>query len=371
MRFPLSVGIVLSACLPITAQGNQDPQKQLAELNAEKGRLQREIEFVKGRVANAKALLKTNTGRGMPAFRTLDAGKSAVAQAVAPPVAPRPARLMADDERANFTGDTMLVVNGSPIRQQLYDELMTYQETLPGDDAQKSVRSMMAIADLVRIETIATTFAESGAEAHLADAVSELDSGKSFEEVVKAHGTLRDTPADGRIQVMRRSPWGVRFEQVAFSTPVGKHSRPFRHHSGFVVIKPEEFVKGATPDVDKVVVRVLCVPYGEPEAITKAEGMLANGQVEIVVRDKEVLRMLPPGFQDPEEMRAAAEQQQLETLAQTVATAEAELQALRGSDKEEDKVRVREMERRLDVMRARLAQIRGESGKAPETPKED
>lgn len=371
MRLPLPVGIVLSTCLSLAAQGTQDPQKQLSELNAEKARLQREIEFVKSRVTNAKALLKSNIGRGMPAFRTIDAGKSAVAQPAAPPVAPRPARLMADDERANFTGDTMLVVNGSPIRQQQYDELMTYQATLPGDEAQTSVRSILAIADLVRIEAIATTFAESDAEPRLADALSEVEAGKSFEDVVKERGSLRDAPADGRIQVTRRSPYGVRFEQVAFSTPPGARSRPFRHHTGLVVLKVEDYVKGAAPEVDKVVARVLCIPYAEPEAIAKAESALANGQVEIIARDKDVLRMLPPGFQDPDEVRAAAQQQQLETLAQSVARIEAEIEALRASGKEEDKEKLREMERRRDVMKSRLAQMRGEQQGAPETPKKD
>lgn len=368
-----TLGILLLPCLPLTAQSAQDPAAELAELAKEKERLQREIGFVKGRVANAKDTLKNNLGRGVPAFRTIDAGKTTVAAPAqaTPPVAPRPARLMADDERSNFTGDTMLVVNGHPIRQAQFDELMAYQATLPGDASAKAIHGMMAVSELVRIETMASSFTESEVEVQAAEALGEIESGKTMAEVAKARGTLRGAPENGQVEITRRSVHGLRIEQVAFSTPEGSRSRPFRHHGGIAILQVDGIERGATPELDKCKAHVVVVPYADPESLAKVESLLANGQVEIVARDKDVMQMLPAGFQDQDEVRKAAAASAAVTMETALAQLEAEIAKLKTSPNEDDKTLLQDLERRREAMKARMEKLRQATPAGEAPPKKD
>jgi len=347
---------------PVVAPKPQDPAKELADLRAEKLRLQKEIEFAKRRVGGIKDLLKNNLGRREPTWRAIDAGKTAVVQPAAPPVAPRVARVMLDDERANHAADVMLLVNDSPIRQTQFDQLMEYQNTMPGDDSAAAIRGQIAVADLVRIEMMATSFAESEAEVKLAEAVSEMQAGKKVADLVKTYGTLRGAPEDGKVEITRRSMYGVRLEQVAFTTPAGTASRPFRHHGGWVVLHVDSVEKGATPELDKVIAHALQVSYDTPDAVLKMEGLLNSGQVAIVVRDKATLELLPPTFRDPEELRATARPNQIQMLEKMLAQIEQQMEKLRASDTDADKAMLMDLQRRQEQVKERLEKIRAEGG---------
>lgn len=358
--------ILLLTCFPLAAQGAEDTGKAIADLTREKENLQREIAFAKARVADSRATLR-NLGKQALNFRTIDAGKSTVAQPVAPPMAPRPARLMQDDERATFAGDTMLVVNSNPIRQLQFDELMAYQNTMPGDESAKTVRSMIALAELIRIEMMTTSFQETEVELKLGEALAALEGGTNIGDVIKAHGKLRGAAEDGAIEITRHTPHGIRLEQVAFSTPAGTRSRPFRHHTGIAIVQVDKVEKGASPDLDKVSAHVLVVPYAEDEAIAKIESLLAAGQVEIIARDKDVMKMLPAGYQDPEEVRAAAAVNANEGMRKAVAEIEAEMARLRDSDTPEDRAQLESLTQRHQKMKLRLdAMEKAKDGKPPE-----
>lgn len=358
----LSLGLLALLCAPAVSQSlaaqNPDPAKELADLQKEKERLQQEISYAKERVAHSKDLLR-GLGKNKISWRAIDAGKTmATSSPTAPPMARRPARLMADDEKASAARDTMLMVNGNAISQPAYDELMAYLGATPGDAQVQSMRSMMCLADLIRIEVMTNEFRENGSETRLAEALAEMEGGKGIGDVIKKYGTLRDVPADGKIEVTRNSVHGPRFEFVAFSTPAGARSRPFRHHTGFVVIQVDSVAKGATPELDKISAQVLCVPYAEAEAVLKTESQLANGQVDIVVRDKDVMRMLPPGFQDPDDLRATAAATGVQTMEKALAEIEDEIAKLSQSPDESARARAKDLTRRRDAMKSRLEGIK-------------
>ncbi len=159
-------------------------------------------------------------------------------------------------------------------------------------------------------------------------------------------------------EALRAGVAGTRFEQVAFTTPAGAQSRPFAHHTGFVVLQVDALTKGATPELDKVKATVLCVPYADPEAIVKIENQLANAQIEIVVRDKDVMRMLPPGFQDQDELRTAALTNGTEAIEKALTDIEAELARLTQSPDEGARARAQQLTRRRDAMKARLEDMK-------------
>lgn len=363
---PLEVNPLAPAV--VAPKAPQDPAKEAADLQAEKLRLQKEIEFAKRRVGGIKDLLKNNLGRREQTYRAIDAGATVVAPPAAPPMAPRQARLMLDDERSNHPADVMLLVNGSPIRQGQFDQLMDYQNLLPGDDSAKMVRGQQAVADLIRIETMATAYSETEAEVKVAEAVSELQNGKKVADLVKTYATLRGAAEDGRIEVTRHSMHGVRLEQIAFTTPAGTASKPFRHHAGYVILHVDSVEKGATPELDKVVAHALQVSYDSPEGIAKMEGLLASGQVEIVTRDKQVMELLPPNFRDQDEVRAAARPNQLQMFEKMVAQIEEQMEKLRASDTADDKAMLANLEQRHQQMKERLEKLRAEAAANPATP---
>lgn len=369
MHLSLRLAILLLTCTPVAAQAIEDPTKAIADLQKEKERLQREIDFVKGRVADSRQTLR-KLGHQSLSFRTIDAGKTTAAPPVAPPVARRPARLMQDDERQAYPHDTMVVVNGNPIRQGQFDELLTYQAGAATDEAARAMHSMIALADLIRIENIVSSFAESEATVHIAEALSELEGGRAIGELAKSLGTLRGAAEDGAVDITRHSPHGVKLERIAFNTPAGSRSKPFTHYTGLAVIQVDSTEKGTTPELDKVHAHVIVAPFTDADGITKADSMLASGQVEIVVRDREVMKMLPAAFQDAEEVQAARTKNTAEDLAKAVAEMEKEVARIRESKNPEEQARLEGLEKRLEKMRMRLDAMQKEANPEGGTPPE-
>lgn len=377
MNLRTNFGLLLLSCFPLAAMA-QDPAKELADLTAEKQRLLAEIQFVKTRVAQVKTQLGSTLGKDMAPFRTIDAGKSVTAPPVMPPVARRPARIMMDDERSSHAGNEMVLVNGSPIRQEAFDELLAYLKDSP---VEESIRATIALADLIRIEAMASAFPESEAEAQLPEALAEIEGGKDFAEVAKARGTIRGA-TDARIDVTRHSQFGLKLEQVAFSLQPGSQSRPFRHHTGITVLKCVSLEKGATRDLDKAVVDVLNIPYSnDPDTIAKMENQLSMGQVEIIVRDQEVMQMLPPVYQDPDTVRQAqlvdagretepkSGASAVDALAHALEQLDAEIAEVQKLAKPEDKARLKELMLSRREMHNKLTKLR-EMNK-PQEPKKD
>jgi len=93
------------------------------------------------------------------------------------------------------------------------------------------------------------------------------------------------------------SPFGPRFEQVAFSTEIGKRSRPFRTPEGIALLVVDGEVKGERPELDRRNCTVVQVAYSkDAEAMTKAQTMINQGQIDILVRDEQAMAVVPAMF---------------------------------------------------------------------------
>ena len=276
----------------------QTPEQELAELAKEKARLEREIKYVQDRAKSSKGMLANKLQSPAQTFRAIDAGVNRP-PAAAPTPQPRLARIGAGDELAGFPPDVMLIVNGRPINRSLFDAIMTHMKVAGGAEPE-NMRAQRVLYDLVAIEVMSGAFAESEAEVGLGEVLSELDKGKTMQELAKKHGILQSDP-DGRVEVTRNSPLGPRLEYIAFETKPGTRAKPFRNARGIVLLQVDSFEKGATPDLDKVIGTAVQIPFSSDAAtLARAQQNVNLAQMDIIVRDADVLAMLPQRWRQPD-----------------------------------------------------------------------
>ena len=282
---------------PVQEPAAQEPAPQkssgdiITELQREKARLQREIEYAKSRAKNANKMLAEKLGKRGQSFGSIDAGTNMPARPQ--PMAMKKARLINESERVNYGDDVMLVVDGLEVRQPEFDGLLTYMQSLSntGDDAMRSQRIMF---ELIRVYSVAAAFPENAAEAEITDIYGQLQSGTPMADVVKRHGAVLGAKEDGTVVVTRNSFLGTKFEAMAFGLKEGETSRPFRNVFGYVIIAAEKIEKGSTPELDKVTASAVQVRYsGDQTKLNEAQAAASRGQVEVLVRDEQVLAMLP------------------------------------------------------------------------------
>jgi hypothetical protein len=278
----------------------QDPDKTsankpadvLQQLTREKERLESEIEYAKNRAKNANAMLAQKLGKRGQTFKAIDAGTSVAAAPAA--VAPaKKARLMEAKEVEGQPADVMLLVGNQPIKQGQFDELMAYLATSPvaGDEASRAQRVLF---DLVRTASVVGAFPENGALGQVGDLLGQLQSGKPIAELIKAVGSVQGAKEDGSVEITRNSYLGTKVEQVAFTLKAGEPSRPFATPQGLLILQVDSLEKGASPELDKVKAKALLVPWqADPAALQKAQVAAMQGQVDLVVRNQQVLDMLP------------------------------------------------------------------------------
>ncbi|MEZ6037493.1 MAG: hypothetical protein R3F29_08435 [Planctomycetota bacterium] len=301
LRYCLCAPLLLAFSLP--AQEAQDPEKQqgptpqqeLESLQSEKLRLQKEIHYAQGRVADAKNLLRNKLNRPEHNFRAIDAGASAASQPLAAPRQQRKAaRIGTAEELGQQPEGTMLVVEGRGISQGFFDKVMDYmREHSAGDEAVKAQRVLF---DMIRTEAMAAAFYESEGEAKFGDVLGQLQQGKSVAELAKETGSVNGADPEGRVEVTRNSPHGPFFEHIAFTTEPGTDAAPFRNAFGYVLMHVDSIEKGATPEQDKAICHVAQVGYADRAEVARAQLRVNTGQIEVIVRDQEVLDMLPALF---------------------------------------------------------------------------
>jgi len=268
------------------------PVDVIGELQREKERLQSEIEFARDRVRNAKVALASKLGQRGQTFKEIDAGTNAPAPA---PVAQmRKARVMQPAEVETQPQDVLALVNGEPIRAGEFQEMMEYLRSSPssGDDNQRAQRVWF---ELVRTQSVVGAFPENDASARIADIYGDFEAGKSVSDVAKVVGTVQGAGPDGSVEITRNSFLGTKFEQVAFSLRPGQRSRPFPTPQGIAIVEVLSIEKGDSPEFDKVKAHVLQVGWqADPAMLQRAQSAATTGQVDIVVRNEDVLAQLPP-----------------------------------------------------------------------------
>lgn len=292
---------------PTPAAGNQEPAKQdpdkpqptpvdkIAELERERERLTKEIEFVRERVAKAGATLSDKIANRKLVVKSINAGTSVAAPA--PVAAPRMARVLSPDEAKNV-GDALLVVNTRPIHKAQVDELVDYQKAYPssGDDQLRMHRAML---DLIRTEATHGSFLEPAKEAEqgIADLRAQAEKGADLAELAKTRSQGAGAQEGGKIEVTRNSFHGLKLEQMAFSTKEGAMSPVFKTPMGYAFLRADKFEKGESPDMDKVQATLVQLNYfGDANEMRQVQSAVATGQLDIAVRDDATLEMLPVMF---------------------------------------------------------------------------
>jgi len=278
----------------------QDPQARLEELNKERARLEQEIRYAKERAANAKKLLKERLDGVEQQFKSIDAGAI-----VTNKPAPRPqrkfARVAGKDEMERHPEGTLVVVEGRAIGTGYFDRVMNFmRESTPGAD--ENLLAQRVLFDMIRIESVAAPFFESEGEADIGDALLMLQQDKTIDDVIAKYGTVRGADEKGVLTVHRNSVHGPFFEHMAFGTAPGQRAAPFRNVFGYVLLEVVERQKGETSQQDTVVCKVAQIDYtSDAAALSKAQMAVNTGQLDIVARDEETLKLLPVMFLPPEQ----------------------------------------------------------------------
>lgn len=350
------------AATPVAPATSQDPDKPtpqpadiIGDLTREKERLQTEIDYAKQRAKGAKAMLADKLGRRGQAFHSIDAGTNIVA-----PTAPvmRKARLLTPQELDNQPDDLLMLVNGQQVRRGAFDELMNYLGTSPssGDDAQRAQR---ALFELIRTQAVVAAFPENGADGQVGDILGQIETGKPIQDFAKSVGTVQGAQEDGSVEITRNTFLGVKVEQVAFTVEAGKRSRPFRTPGGILIMQVDSMEKGASPELDKVKVHIVQVPWQtDPASLQKAQSAAATGQVEVLVREQAVLDALPglykPTAPAPMQDNAGDE---LSMMQRTLAKLEEAIAQNKDATSPDSKSQLEQMVRQRDQLKAAIAEM--------------
>ena len=344
---------------PATQTQAQSPAQQLEMLKKAKARLQQEIKFATERAQQSKSLLANKLQRRVPVFKSIDAGKPASATPIAPTQVQRKYARIGTAEEMNFGGNMMMVmVNDRAISQASYDGVMNYLRESGNKDAD-ALRAQRVLFDLIRIEAIASNFIENVGEIHLSENLAPLETGeKTFADVAAKFGTVDGAKKTGEVEISRNSILGPYFEYVAFSTPVGKMSRPFRTVNGYALIKVNAIEKGANIALDKVIAQVVQFAYSaNPKVMQSAQFKVNSGQIDLRVLDQSVLDLLPALFK-PAPARVTPMQQ----LQQQIAAVKSQLQDLGDADASKKQA----LEGQLVKLNARAAQLNQAASDAPQ-----
>jgi hypothetical protein len=276
------------------------PAEQAAQLQKQKAQLEKEIKYAATRVNNAKALLATKMLRGQPSFKSIDAGKPASAMPMAPQKVQRKYARIGSEQEMNYAGQTVMIkVNDRAISQAKYDAVFNYLRE-SSSSGKEQLLAQRALFDMIRIEAIASQFIENPGEVQLAENQEKIASGAmTVKQAAIEFGSVQGA-IDGAVAITRNSIHGPSFELTAFSTPVGKVSRPFRTMNGYAMLTVKSLEKGETPLRDKVNIDVVQFAYAaDPQEMSTAQFKVNSGQTTVLVRDAEVLEILPALFKPP------------------------------------------------------------------------
>ncbi|MGC6486575.1 MAG: peptidylprolyl isomerase [Planctomycetota bacterium] len=354
---PMLLAAFLQAQEPPVPQG-PTPQQKLEQLQREKQRLQKEIQFAKQRVDNAGSLLNNKLRRGKPSFRSIDAGKPRGMLSTAPKrVERKAARIGTPEEMKVGGGDAVVVVNRRGIGQKIYDDLSQYLLSY-SPQANPDLIAQRVFYDLIRIEGVAGKLVDSEGRMKLGQALPKLEGGEmTVAQAAQKFGTVQGASAEGALEVTRNSVHGPLFEYVAFTTPVGSMARPFLSPRGYVVLKVDELKKGEQTALDKVACTVALFKFVEDDRqLMDAQYQVTSGQAEVLVRDLDVMMKLPALYR-PQSMRQTP-QQMLQSQLQTLEGQLAKLDA--GGQGESE--RATELRAQIASVKARIQTLRDAAG---------
>lgn len=353
---PLMLAAVLNAQATPETQG-PTPAQQLEKLKLEKQRLQKEIGYAKGRVTNANSLLSTKLKRGAPTFKSIDAGKPKGMLTTQPRkrVERKVAKVGTAEQMKIGGSEAVVVVNRRGISQAAYDDVSNYLKSY-NPQANDDLTAQRVLYDLIRIEGVAGEFVENPGKVQLAESYDALRKGEmSFEDAAQKYGTVQGAGANGEMNVTRNSVQGPFFEFIAFSTEVGKVSRPFLSPRGYVVLKVEELMKGEQASLDKVKCKVVLYKYSAVDKeMLDAQYKVTSGQADVLVRDEEILKKLPALYRPPQ-----ARQSPLQMMTAQIRNLEGVLKQLEAKG-EGDTQQTKAIRGQIEALQKRVKEITAE-----------
>ncbi|MCA8975163.1 MAG: peptidylprolyl isomerase [Planctomycetes bacterium] len=288
-----SLALFTATAIAQEGQGAEQPNSGavIEELQAEKARLLKEIDFARLRAASAGKSLAEKLGARGQSFASIDAGTNQPASPVAMQM--QKARVMTEAERADLKDDVLMTIDGVPLYQGEYDTLMNYLGELPNSGPEE-IRAQRVMFELIRIKTVQAAFPENDAEGQVSEVYAQLQQGKPLSELAASIGTVLGAKEDGSLEVTRNSFLGTAFERAAFALQKGETSRPIRTVFGFAVFQADDIQKGAESALDKVVGHAVLVKYaGDEKQVNLAQGKAARGQAVILVREESAMGLLP------------------------------------------------------------------------------
>ncbi len=303
MPFRSAVAATLAFAAVLHAQeapAKPNPETQLQQLSQEKQRLQKEIEFARKRVQSASSALQNKLRRGGANFRSIDAGRSRSSRVLdtTKKIVRKFARIGSPEEMRIGGPEAMIVVDRRAIQQQSYDALFEFLvSTSPNGD--RNILAQRAIYDLMRLEGTAAAFLENPGKVQLGEALGKLQSGElSFAAAAKQYAPAKGASPDGKLKVLRNSVHGPLFEYMAFNTEVGAVSKPFLTPEGYAVLKAT--ARGVDEQTSREMVECEAVLFrysGDEKELLDALYHVTSGQAEVLVRDEEVMKLLPALYQ--------------------------------------------------------------------------
>lgn len=294
------------AALPAQDAKAQDPDiatqssaaRSAEELQKEKDRLVQEISYVRELLAKgglaARVANKLESRFLEP--RVVDAGSSKE-QLPAVGFQPKKATLMTEEQKKMYLDDVIFLVEGRPVRQAVFDELLEYLKSVNPEADENGLKTHV-LMELIKTEYAHGHFAESATQA--ADTIREFEAalgrGVEFESIAKNRSQHPSADQGGDLgYLIPNSGHPLKLEQLAFSTEVGKVSPIFRTSLGFNLLRVSE-VKEA--DSGRAVrVSLILVPYHDAfEEVQELQRSVSLGQVDLAFRDEALRQVLPPMY---------------------------------------------------------------------------
>jgi parvulin-like peptidyl-prolyl isomerase len=271
------------------------PADEIAELQREQERLQKEIAFVREQVAMSNRLLSDKFASRKLQVTGIDAGTSAVSAPIVATQMKR-ARVMTDEEKRANT-DAVLLIDSQPVKEAALDELVAYLKTQPAQAPDEKAAYQRVTLEVIRVTSILGAVGDSIREAQkqVAEAKEKLAKGTPFAEVAKTFNHGPGLPEDGKFTLTHSSRFGLALESVAFGAKEGTMLPPIPTMDGFVIAQVDKIVAGEAPSLE---VHLIVIPYlSDPKEMEQARTRAALGRVDVAVRDEKMYERLPPFLQ--------------------------------------------------------------------------
>ena len=130
------------------------------------------------------------------------------------------------------------------------DEIEAYFQSYPGEFEQPE--EVKARHILIEVEEDAPDIEQEQARERIEQILAELEMGRSFEELAREHSQCPSSAEGGDLGRFGRGEMVEAFEEAAFNLPPGEVSSPVQTRFGWHLIKVEEYVEAASPDLEEV-----------------------------------------------------------------------------------------------------------------------